>query len=419
MKKAANLDRPNLSRSEPARAWIKQFRAEDQMSAARLVDALILLNDEDVAAAIRSELKNLAILRREKRRKVALYAEREYAESAIFNSKFMPGRDGKIRMRAFGDKGPLAVNPVRGKARVGSEGWIAFLISQAKESSPTAFLNHPGPDRIRRHKVGLIAIVTDFIGSGERVLTTLDKFMRVPTVRSWVANRWVGFVVVAAAGSKKGVERVSNHRTVPSVRVTHIVPSLDNYYDQVVAEEWRDLMRRYGPREARGAGPLGFDDGGTLVALSYRTPNNTPLLLHAEGKGWKPLFEGPIDQEMRPAFGLPPLHVRVRLATLTTAKMLDPDLSGPEARMILVLRSIRGHWRQGQEIALSEMANLTVPEVLEAVERARNLNLLNEAGRLTDNGQQLVHAGTKKSRRRPDIPTRPELYYPLQLRAPR
>ena len=71
---------------------------------------------------------------------------------------------------------------MQGSSRVGSEGPGAFLLSQATEFAPGIFLNGPGPDRIRRHQASLIAIVTDFIGSGTRIQLMLDKFMKVPTV---------------------------------------------------------------------------------------------------------------------------------------------------------------------------------------------------------------------------------------------
>jgi hypothetical protein len=379
----------------------------------------MLLSEDDVAAAIRSQLHSLALRRSGRRHKVALYTEREFAESTIFKSAPTADRHGKIRIRAYGNRGPQAVQPTRGRSRVGSEGWTAFLISQAVEASRTIYLNHPGPDRIRRHKVGLIAIVTDFIGSGGRVNTMLDKFLRVPSVRSWLSNRWINFAVVAAAATSDGMAQVSRHRSKPTLYVCHVVPSLATFADQATARAWKRLTLIYGPRSGRGAGPQGYQDGGALVAFSYRTPNNTPLLLHERDNGWSPLFQGPPSDDMRPAFGLPPLGVRVSLAATATGQGLAADLSAEEGRVILVLRAIRGRWLPKQEVGFAERTGLTVPEVLGAKARAQALGLLTAEGRLTDDGQKLVRAGSKTERRRPDIPTRTEPYYPLVLRAPR
>ena len=87
--------------------------------------------------------------------------------------------------------------------------------------------------------------------------------------------------------------------------------------------------------------------------------------------------------------------------------------------MVVVLRSIRGRWHHGEDIAIAERTGLTVPDVKQAKELAETAGLLTANGRLTDDGQRLVRAGATTEERRPDIPTRTETYYPLKLRTPR
>ena len=128
-------ERPKLSTTPSARAWIRQFAAADQDAATKLVDALRLLNAEDVEAAIRAQLAAIAATRTGPRRKAAVYAEREVAHTAMFQSDRLPGRDGRLRQRAFGNKGPRAIDPIRGRARVGSEGRGATLVSQAVDAA--------------------------------------------------------------------------------------------------------------------------------------------------------------------------------------------------------------------------------------------------------------------------------------------
>jgi hypothetical protein len=307
------------------------------------------------------------------RRKTALYAEREHSRREFFVSSPVPDRDGTVRARAVGNAGPAAVNPARGSVRAGSEGWIAFIVSQSAQAFPNIYLNNPGPDRIRRHKVGQIVIVTDFIGTGGRLIGMLNKLHRVPSVRAWISNGWISFAVVSAAGTREGIKNVKRHRTRPSVHVQYVVPTLGTYKDLKLSDEWSDLISRYGPREARGAGPRGYGNTGSLVVFSYRAPNNTPLLLHEPGRNWMPLFSGPADDEIRQAFGLPQLADRLRGASaLTPSHDVLPD----EERMLLLLTAIRGRWLPGQEIELAERTALTVPEILDSKERAMKLNLL-------------------------------------------
>src|ERR1700729_3833031 len=63
-------------------------------AAAKLLDALVLLNEDDVGSAIRSQLRRLARTRTGVRRKTALYAEREHSRREFFVSSPVPDRDG-------------------------------------------------------------------------------------------------------------------------------------------------------------------------------------------------------------------------------------------------------------------------------------------------------------------------------------
>jgi len=59
----ALMERPRLSRTPSATTWLKQFRAADQLAAVSLLDSLLLLNDDDIASSIRSQLRKLAKVR--------------------------------------------------------------------------------------------------------------------------------------------------------------------------------------------------------------------------------------------------------------------------------------------------------------------------------------------------------------------
>ena len=214
--------RTPLSQTATGRQWLEQFDSTDRSAAAALLDTILLLDAEQVASAQRAGLEELVTERHGRRgiprRKVALYAEREIAETAVFVSELRSDRIGKLRHRAIGPNRLAPVAPRRGSARVGSEGPAAFVIAQVVERWHRIFINHPGPNIIRKQHAGMIAIVTDFVGSGSRVASMLDKFWRVPSVRSWWSLGWMEFRVIAAAGTTAGIDVVRNHRTRP-VRV--------------------------------------------------------------------------------------------------------------------------------------------------------------------------------------------------------
>jgi hypothetical protein len=415
------LIRPPLSSTATGEAWLSQFAVEDRRAAARLLDAMMLINEEQVATALRSLLADLATTRWGSHKRVALYAEREIAEAMAFRVELLPDKHGRLRRRAVGRKGPAAVKPIRGSPRVGSEGWIAFLISQVVRASPKVFLNHPGPDRFRSRKqpVGTLAIVTDFIGSGARVCTMLDKFWAVPSVRSWCSRGWVNFNVVAAASTREGLQAVRNHRVRPELLVQYIAPQLAGHKYDPAYRYWRSLIENYGPEHAAGGGREGFGNSGALIAFSYGIPNNAPLILHAGGKGWQPLFKGPIPLDLRKAFGLQSDEERIANAVEATGVVLAADLSVLDSQMVIFLSGTRGRWRPGAQTAMAELTGLTEPEVLATLKRASAQGYLDINGRLTDAGRAVLYAAQWREAERPTIPTNAKPYYPLQLRTPR
>jgi hypothetical protein len=415
------LVRPPLSSTATGEAWLSQFDIKDRRAAARLLDALMLINDEQVATALRSLLAALAATRSGSHKRIALYAEREIAEATAFRVELVRDEHGRSRRRAVGRQGPAAIKPIRGSPRVGSEGWIAFLISQAVKASPRIFLNHPGPDRLRSRKqpVGALAIVTEFIGSGARVRTMLDKFWAVPSVRSWCSRGWVSFEVIAAVGTREGLQAVRNHRVRPEVLVQYVAPQLAEYKHQPLYQYWCTLIEDYGPDRVAGGGREGFGGSGALIAFSYGIPNNVPLILHAEGRGWRPLFKGATPLDLRSAFGLQTDEERIANAVAATGVVLASDLSTLDAQMVIFLSSIRARWRTGAQTAMAELTGLTEPEVLAALKRALAQGYLNVNGRLTDAGQTVLKAAQWREIKRPTIPTNATSYYPMQLRTPR
>jgi hypothetical protein len=102
-----------LSQSETGNAWLAQFRSADDMKAAgKLLDAMLLLNDNDVADAIRDGIDELANDWQGRGRSLALYAEREFDSGEAYGSLDVPDATGRIRRRAVSYSGP--VKPTRG-----------------------------------------------------------------------------------------------------------------------------------------------------------------------------------------------------------------------------------------------------------------------------------------------------------------
>ncbi len=404
-----------LSTTRTGLAWIAQFAPDDYAKAKALLDGMLLLNEVEVNGALLSLLDDVAAQSVSVRGRVALYAEREFAGSTMFRVDRVADANGRIRRRSTGSRGLPPVEPIRGSSRVGSEGMVAFVISQAKKSAPNVFLNHPGPDGFRKkRRVQTLAIVTDFVGSGTRVLKMLDKFWATPTIRAWASRGWIDFKVIAAAGTLAGVRNVRDHHRKPDVRIRHIVPTLYGNLQR----PWKPLIYNYGPDEAGGAGRLGYKDNGALVAFTYGIPNNTPLILHAAGPAWRPLYMGAAPEDARSAFGLRPPDVRIAQAAEVIGLELRSGIPDIDAKLVIFLSSVRGRWREAAVTPMAEATGLTEQEILVAFDRAVLHGLIDSTGRLTDAGH-LARDAARPQIRRPRVPTNTEPYYPSQLRAPR
>lgn len=385
-----------------------------------MLDTMLLLNEEQVSAAIRSALDKIAAGPRHRNKRVALYAEREFQELAIFESELLPDRDGKMRWRAVGEVGKPAVKPIRGRARVGSEGLIAFLVSQQKDAWPKVFMNHPGPNRLRgkSQPAGEIVIVTDFIGSGGRICSMLDKFWAVPTIKSWVSRKLIRFRVVTAATTSSGMTTVKSHRLRPDVYSEWIAPAVDWTFTSSWYFEWRRLVAGYGPAIGRGGGRFGYGDEAALVAFSYRIPNNTPAFIHHSEGGWRALYDGPAPPPLYPLFGVRPISQIIEQAAAENSIALPASLTEDERKTVVVLSLMRGRWHRGSETALAARSGMAISPMMAILREALDKGLITNNGRLTDQGYALLDAGGVPERASPKIATNQEPYYPEALRIP-
>tara|TARA_R110002124_G_scaffold267777_3_gene435184 strand:+ start:49883 stop:51085 length:1203 start_codon:yes stop_codon:yes gene_type:complete len=400
---------------------VAQFAANERSDAAGLLDAMLLLNEEQVATSIRSALDRIAERPRYRKRRVALYAEREFDSSMIFDVKMIPDRNGRLRRRAVGYNGPPAVRPVRGRARVGSEGFVSHLISQSAERWTKIFMNHPGPDRLRGKTApaGEIVIVTDFLGSGTRVSTMLDKFWAVPTVRSWTSRGMVRFRVVAAAATPSALGKVRRHRLRPQVEAEWIAPTVTSTADYKTMLAWKRLIDKNGPEEGRGTGRYGFGEEGALIAFNYRLPNNTPAMVHhGDSNGWQPLYVGSAPVELRGLFGVRSLDQAILSAADANGVEFGHELTEEDRQAILVLSMLKGRWHRGAEVALASRTSLPVPTVLDILTRVLKAELITRSGRLTDKGYKFMESGRAGERKTPVIATSSLPYYPETLRIP-
>ena len=273
----------SLAENSNAKKWLKNFyNLEERDSAIDLINEILLVNWDDFVNGLNSLLDDIQSV---SKHKVALYAERPINKVFGKTPSFFPNaRNGRAEGRGVP---PIVVDPRY--QEVGSEGIVANIIKDYCVRNPRSSFSHPGPNKLRKEKVREIIILTDFIGSGQRVIQMLESFRYVATLRSWRSYHLIRFVVVAYSGTSEGIAVVRSHKLRPEVRIIMGCPTIQNTFTGQQRKRIEELCRSY-PKGHRQ--PLGYRDSAALIAYAHGCPNNVPPILHSRKSGWKPLFEG-------------------------------------------------------------------------------------------------------------------------------
>lgn len=415
----------SILESIQAQAWLKQFRVADQDRAAKLLSKFRLVSRDEFADGLRE----LVTLRADSvDGPVGLYAERELRVRLGVPNRLFKESTRKVR-RAHG-VGPQAVKPTKAyDPSVGSEGLVAQLITELCRARPKKFVNHPGPDKLRKMKVRAFFVVTDLVGSGKRARTYLEAAWRVRSVRSWWSGRFLRFEVVAYAATEKGKKLVESHHSQPVVSALVPCPTIHTSFNRTEAGTMVALCTGYDPIKNDPEGSLGIGGLGTLIAFAHGAPNNAPRIFNKKSSKWTPIFPA------RTTAGLASRHfgrsmssdaIEKRLGALNQRVLARSpavrQASDDTKRVILLLAALGRSPRLNEIIA--ERTGLTVIEIDQLCARLLELNWIDSKRRLTDAGRgELAHAraqAIRQQRKAVNVVVANELapYYPLSLRSP-
>ncbi|MBO9434512.1 hypothetical protein J7394_09870 [Ruegeria sp. R13_0] len=401
--------------------WLGQFDLEDQPTCAKLLSELLTVSADELTSGLRAVISEIA---KKSSGPIALYAERHIRR----HPKSGPNRmfkESRSRPRRAEGHGPAPVPPGRAYAReTGSEGIIATLITGLVRATPSKFLDHPGPDMIRKRKVRSFVVVTDFIGSGKRASDNLEAAWKVRSFKSWYSSHHIRFEVAAYSGTLSGVEDVKKHRSKPLVHLHRGCPTIAN----LATEDSRSISEvcdRYGPRKlSDDRTALGYGDAGALIVFDHGIPNNAPLILHTKTTRWTPLFPrrsssllGAARKEAARSKEIEQALHRLREKRLAAAPRFAGICEQEQNRM-LVLSALKRSTRS--TLAVSARTGLTFSEVEQNVVEARRDGYLDANLRLTKKAYEaLTYLRSHKEPSRPLPKTNAEFYCPKSLRPPR
>ena len=422
----------SILESEAAKAWVRQFGLRDQALAAEMLGNFVFVSRDEFATGLRDQVMLHAD---SVDGPIALYAEREMRHRLGVPHRLFKETSGKVK-RAYG-VGPAPVKATKAyQPEVDSEGIVAQLITDLCRAHPKRFLNHPGPDDIRKKRVRAFWVLTDFVGSGKRAHDYLSAAWKVRSVRSWKSYRFLQFGVLAYAMTQEGKDRINCHPCRPLTACVQPCPTIFSAFGRAKADACARLCERYDPvgsdsDSAQGNPALGYGSVGALLAFAHGAPNNTPRIFHKtskQAKGWIPLFPSRVTAGLPiSGFGrsLRPETISARLEALgNTVLAKSPAARGAPVEVkkrYLVLAALsRAH--RGDDI-LAIKTGLSAAEVTQVCLELEGLGWIGKRRVITDAGlgemRHLRRTVMQREQRTDTIAqaVKPP-YYPTSLRAP-
>lgn len=406
--------------------WLNQFDREDRRDAKRLLSVIRNVTADE----FHDEMTTLVQSRVEADPSpVGLFVETERRHWKGRAHRLFREEGGKHR-RAVGN-GPPIISPARTvDPEVGSEGLIAQIATEVSRKNKKRATLHPGPDTIRGRQIRRFILVTDFIGSGDRISRYLDAAWWVRSVRSWWSARrskGMSFEVVAYSATEVGLQKVKAHPTRPRVHIAEGCPTIEQAFRRLpgVRSRMEKLCARYGSFNPN-IDPLGYGGTGALITFAHGMPNNAPVIFHKRSnlktKPWIPLYPERVTSGRRPdsvAIAKQREAIQRDLQRVAIQKvLLSPRLSSAPLFLrdaVHVLLSLDR--APSSETMISARTGLSVNRVRKALERSRTYGWVDDDNRIADKGyRELARLGTPIQR---EVSFQSAtLYIPRSLRAP-
>lgn len=410
----------------PIILWLEQFGrdSKDQSLANLMLEKFRYVSNQD----LRGDISQLLLTSIPKNQVAAIYIERELQTTRNKNPIKMY-REIKIKksgirkkaLRATGAAQAVVKSSRNDRQTVGSEGILANHMSQLCSQNSKRFILHPSAELIRTEKIRHVVIVTDFIGSGNRIQRMLTSLWQVRSIRSWHSGRFIKFSIYCYSGTKAGIAKVERHRTKPKIQMVLPCPTLKDSFNNEVAQTLRDLCVKYSP----GKNPLGYDDCGALIAFEHGCPNNLPGIFIEKSsrvkKPWQPLFEkrssmllSNLEKTLKSIENNSVLEALSFENIITASSYLKSSIQRKGVTLLLATLA-RGHRHINQIVSESRMS---LAEITLSLSVALELGLIDLNRRLTKAGFRELRKLNKTKIQLPSSNLGKIYYHPRMLRAP-
>jgi hypothetical protein len=404
------------SQTSSGRSWLGNFSGPDVPTATLLLDSLWFVSLSTMHNSLKARLEQLArggemrtpalVLPERALGAPELGVPRERREAAVAFQDFQPGAPISITPGSDGFVGGILRDFTRAGRRAPASPWI-----------PTdATL-----EQLRDRRCRSIMLVTDYIGSGDRILTLAAAIARHPTIRSWRSLRLLDIRVLAFAANPEALPRLETSKPIDGVSFIEAAPTFATApWTSVVREAILELCHRACRTRAHWA--LGYKGSCGLFATQRGAPNNLPAIFWQTTAGWWPLFPNRTVPsgfarelaEYRQSEPLAELAERIGQLRLGRNQRLDHMRATSRALLqvlILINRQARSSAMLAAELG-TDISNL------EALLRSlQELGLVDATGSITAAGRREILAQKRGLRRTTaGLEGADDPYYPVSLK---
>jgi hypothetical protein len=410
------------SETQAGLAWLENFLPEERHTAELLINSIRVIS----ATAFRAYMAELLLkVKSDLQRPIAFYPIRELPKG--LPQPDVPSKQAiSIEQKADGDLVPLLPLDNPFESLPGSEGIVGNIIRDTIGHRPIhAVASSPrNLEDLKKAKPRTIVLVDDYSGTGTRVAGYVDSWMRHKTIRSWYSYGLIKFHIALVTASGIAIEKLEGHSRITGV---HYREQAADFSTSMWSDEEREkvigLCEKYAYRQQY---ELGYQRAAGLLILQHTVPNNLPAILWQRSvksrPDWKPLFS---DRRMTPQLQVDLDDYKLEIDAAAIADSMGqfslgialPEQPNPTARMIFLVLAAAAH-RIRDPTKLSLVLHTSIVAADRTQQACKNLNLLDEQGRLTDLGRTEL----RRVRARGDAirPTRlkgsRDPYYPTQLR---
>ncbi|WP_233970435.1 phosphoribosyltransferase-like protein [Pectobacterium versatile] len=277
--------------------WLSQFNhdSNDLEVAGKLLEKCQFIEVE----YMRFSLSFLIEVDFHETEKYAFYVERELKKykgkvQRMYKVDKIRKKSRRYTRRAFGAAIQAVQSKRYDKQDIGSEGVLANIISKKSQSFKlkNKYFLQPSVDTIRREKIKNFVIVTDLIGSGQRIIDMIESLWMIETIKSWFSLKYIKLHIACFACTERAERIISNHPFKPQIhKVLEECPTIWDSFSDFDRKRIITLCEKYGSFDKW---PLGYEKSGLLISFEHSKPNNIPAILRKDNSThrlpWRALF---------------------------------------------------------------------------------------------------------------------------------